>query len=93
MIRVRTWRLVRPIVVMNRGRPPSTVARPTEIYRAPATRVRAETLGKYMLARAGHFQRRRPVFGTSQWPPRLTDGLANCQVSGRAVAFSDPSRV
>jgi putative spermidine/putrescine transport system ATP-binding protein len=76
------------IVVMNRGRA-EHVARPTEIYRAPATAFVANFLGKINVLPAvvaGGVAR----IGTSRWPATgVTDGAANVSVRPERISFSD----
>src|SRR5205814_8421582 len=76
------------IVVMNRGRA-EHVARPTELYRAPAPAFVANFLGKINVLPAmvaDGFAR----IGTSRWPAAgMADGAANLGVRPERIAFSD----
>ncbi|MEN3380581.1 MAG: putative spermidine/putrescine transport system ATP-binding protein [Hyphomicrobiales bacterium] len=76
------------IVVMNRGRA-EHVARPTEIYRAPATAFVANFLGKINVLPAD-ISNGVARIGTSQWSAAgMADGLANASVRPERIAFSD----
>jgi putative spermidine/putrescine transport system ATP-binding protein len=76
------------IVVMNRGRA-EHVARPTEIYRAPATAFVANFLGKINVLPATITDGVARI-GTSQWPAAgVADGSANVGVRPERIAFSD----
>jgi putative spermidine/putrescine transport system ATP-binding protein len=76
------------IVVMNRGRA-EHVARPTEIYRAPATAFVANFLGKINVLPATIADGVARI-GTSQWPAAgMADGAANIGVRPERISFSD----
>jgi putative spermidine/putrescine transport system ATP-binding protein len=76
------------IVVMNRGHA-EHVARPTEIYRAPATAFVANFLGKINVLPADISNGAVRV-GSSHWPAAgLADGAANASVRPERITFSD----
>src|SRR5258708_431802 len=76
------------IVVMNRGRA-EHVARPTEIYRAPATAFVANFLGKINVLPATIADGVARI-GTSHWPAAgMADGAANLSVRPERISFSD----
>jgi putative spermidine/putrescine transport system ATP-binding protein len=76
------------IVVMNRGRA-EHVARPTEIYRAPATAFVANFLGKINVLPATIVDGLARI-GTSHWPAAgMADGAATLGVRPERIAFSD----
>jgi putative spermidine/putrescine transport system ATP-binding protein len=76
------------IVVMNRGRA-EHVARPTEIYRAPATAFVANFLGKINLLPATITNGAARI-GTSHWPAAgMADGPATISIRPERIVFSD----
>jgi putative spermidine/putrescine transport system ATP-binding protein len=76
------------IVVMNRGRV-EQVARPTEIYRAPATAFVANFLGKINVLRATVAAGTISI-GTGRWAATgISDGAADASVRPERIEFSD----
>src|SRR5882724_10693044 len=76
------------IVVMNRGRA-EQVARPTEIYRAPASAFVASFLGKINLLPATIADGVVRI-GAGHWPVAgMADGAANASIRPERIMFSD----
>jgi putative spermidine/putrescine transport system ATP-binding protein len=76
------------IVVMNRGRV-EQVARPTEIYRAPATAFVANFLGKINVLRATVAAGTISI-GAGRWAATgIPDGAADASVRPERIEFSD----
>src|ERR1700738_3996899 len=76
------------IVMMNRGCA-EHVARPTEIYRAPATAFVANFLGKINVLPVVIANGAARI-GTSHWPAAgMADGAGNARVRPERIAFSD----
>ena len=76
------------IVVMNRGRV-EQVARPTDIYRAPATAFVANFLGKINVLPAIVTDGVVSI-GAGRWPAAcMTNGAANASIRPERITFSD----
>jgi putative spermidine/putrescine transport system ATP-binding protein len=76
------------IVVMNRGRV-EQVARPTEVYRAPATAFVANFLGKINVLPAMVANGVMSI-GASRWPAAgRTNGMASASIRPERITFSE----